>query len=520
MIDVTSESVSRQQENGSQCNFLSAVSRAEELNDTVALKRTPSISSTFFLNETRPPQPFPFDALGSILGPAAKSIHEIVQAPDSICGNSLLAAASLAVQPYANVNVDGREIPSSLFLLSVAESGDRKSAVDSIALHAIKNRQKKLYDVYTSERFTFRNAYDAWDRKRQATINNGEEEDLEERLKMIGEEPIPPLKPLILIEEPTYEGLIKLLDVGQPSVGLFSDEGGRMFGGYGMDKNNLLKTSCGLSSLWDGRPASRVRGSEDFILLYGKRLSLHLMIQEVVLASVLSNPILTSQGLLARCLIVFPASMVGKREYQATNPFENAHVKAYLNRSASILDLPYVAEGKSKNILIPRQMNLHPSAKREWELFHNDIDKLSANQTYHPVRSTASKTPEQALRIAGSINLFENPEATHISSEDLEKGVALSKFYLDEYLRILNAHKMDPDLIQAQQVFEWMKRESEKGQALFPLCDICQRGPNSTRKVADARKMMKMLQDYELVAFFPDELVEGVRRKEVWLLTC
>ncbi len=92
-----------------------------------------------------------------------------------------------------------------------------------------------------------------------------------------------------------------------------------------LSNGKVLKTSCGLSSLWDGKPTSRVRSGEDFTLLYGKRLSLHLMIQEIVLTSILNNPILTSQGLLARCLIVFPASMVGKREYQAINPFDHPY---------------------------------------------------------------------------------------------------------------------------------------------------------------------------------------------------
>ena len=54
---------------------------------------------------------------------AAKTIHEIVQAPLAICSQSVLGAAGLAAQPFANVGIDGRVYPLSLFLLSVAESG-------------------------------------------------------------------------------------------------------------------------------------------------------------------------------------------------------------------------------------------------------------------------------------------------------------------------------------------------------------------------------------------------------------
>ena len=53
--------------------------------------------------ELEPPQPFPMDALPAVLGDYGRVIQRCTQAPDAIVGNSLLAAASLAVQPYANV---------------------------------------------------------------------------------------------------------------------------------------------------------------------------------------------------------------------------------------------------------------------------------------------------------------------------------------------------------------------------------------------------------------------------------
>ncbi len=95
---------------------------------------------------------------------------------------------------------------------------------------------------------------------------------------------MPPLEPLLLCEEPTYEGLVKLLAAGQPSVGLFSDEGGRFIGGHGMNPDNLLKTAAGMSGLWDGKPVDRVRGGDGATKLYGRRVSCHLMVQPEDLA--------------------------------------------------------------------------------------------------------------------------------------------------------------------------------------------------------------------------------------------
>src|SRR5438477_493511 len=44
--------------------------------------------------------PFPVDALGDILGAAARAIHDRVQAPIAIGAQSVIAAAALAVQGY------------------------------------------------------------------------------------------------------------------------------------------------------------------------------------------------------------------------------------------------------------------------------------------------------------------------------------------------------------------------------------------------------------------------------------
>ena len=81
--------------------------------------------------EVDDPEPFPVDALGEVLGPAAKAINDIVQAPLPICAQSVLAAATLAVQGFADVVLPtGQARPISLYFVAVAESGERKTPVD------------------------------------------------------------------------------------------------------------------------------------------------------------------------------------------------------------------------------------------------------------------------------------------------------------------------------------------------------------------------------------------------------
>ena len=89
--------------------------------------------------------PFPFAALGHNLNAVASAIATGVQAPDAIAAGSVLAAVALAVQPLANVAAPyGARVPLSLYILTSASSGDRKSAVDAIACHAVEEMRKKL----------------------------------------------------------------------------------------------------------------------------------------------------------------------------------------------------------------------------------------------------------------------------------------------------------------------------------------------------------------------------------------
>ena len=56
------------------------------------------------MRELPPADPFPVDALGSVLAPVARAIHDRVSAPVAICGQSVLAAARSRSKPTAMSN--------------------------------------------------------------------------------------------------------------------------------------------------------------------------------------------------------------------------------------------------------------------------------------------------------------------------------------------------------------------------------------------------------------------------------
>jgi hypothetical protein len=66
---------------------------------------------------------------------------EHVQVPDALAAHAVLGFAALAAQAHANVQTLGGPRPISLYMLTVAESGERKTAADMLAGVAVHDRQ-------------------------------------------------------------------------------------------------------------------------------------------------------------------------------------------------------------------------------------------------------------------------------------------------------------------------------------------------------------------------------------------
>lgn len=458
------------------------------------------------------PGVFPIEALGKVLGPAAKTLQRVIQAPDSVCAQSVLGAAALACQPYANISIDSREIPLSIFLLTVAESGDRKSGTDKAALKPIYAWQKMLFDSFKEEHKQYTRCRDLWECKKKEWMKDPSKGIYKE------DPPQEPLHPLILVEEPTYEGIVKYLAIGQPSIGLFSDEGARFFGGHAMGRDNQLKTIAGLSSLWDGKEISRLRGGDGNMLLYGRRVSLHLMIQEVILEQLMSNKMMECQGFLPRCLISFPESTAGKRQYVEEDLDKDLAITKYYAQLNLLLDkkLPVEPYPAPQNELKPIKLNLTATAKKEWISYHNAIDKdLGVGKRLEQIRRFANKAAEHVLRLAGNLGMIDRIEMDQIELEDVQRGIALVEYYLNELMRIQGYLTVPTDLILAQKLLNWF---GSKGRDAFSLQEIYQYGPTQIRQATAARSIMKILETHGWAKPVNELEVEGKRYKEGWMI--
>lgn len=476
--------------------------------------------------ELPPAIPFPVEALGDMLANTARAITDRVQVPIAIAAQSVLAAATLAAQGHANVELPTGERPKPLssFFATIGESGERKSACDGEALWPIHKHEAKLRHEYDDAIIDYRNEKEAWDAARASAKKKGEGDKgdwhaIAKALEAIGAEPARPLDPLLVAEEPSYEGLCKLFMTGQPSLGLFASEGGAFLGGYAMDKDRVLRTATGLSELWDGKPIRRVRAAEGASVLPGRRLSAHLMLQPNIADILFGNELLAGQGLLSRFLTVWPPSAIGTRLQHPEAPETDPAIRRYGGRLLDILETPLpLAEGKL-NELEPPPLRLSPEAIPKWKQFADHVEKRCAKGgALHAVRALANKLPEHAARLAAVLAVIDHTSTPSITAEQLQHGIDLSVFYVNEALRIDAAANVNGPLKLARELLGWLRQTRQPGD-LVPLIDIYQRGPRAFRDPESARNAATSLEKYRwLKPVRGGAVINGIARREAWAL--
>jgi hypothetical protein len=113
-----------------------------------------------------------------VLANAAEAIHSRVRAHISICASSVLAAVNYAVQGHADVELpNGQSRPVSLYFISIAESGDRKSSTDHEALRPVYAREAVLREHYDAILPTYQNDKLAYDRARDTALRSNAKAD-------------------------------------------------------------------------------------------------------------------------------------------------------------------------------------------------------------------------------------------------------------------------------------------------------------------------------------------------------
>jgi Protein of unknown function (DUF3987) len=403
----------------------------------------------------------------------------------------------------------------------VAFSGDRKSTTDRKALWPVRQREKALRAQHDDSMPVHMIRQASWEASRKQILNNRKlsPEAKHAELDGLGPAPEPPLTPLLTCPEPTFEGLCLLLQGGHPSIGVFSAEGGQFLGGYGMSKDHRLKTAAALSGLWDGEPIRRVRRGDGVVLLPGRRLAMHLLVQPGVSHLLLGSHELKDQGLVSRVLASAPASTAGSRFWREPRPESDLAIRRYCACILQILERPVPLERDKRNELAPRTLQLAPAARRSLIAFMDHVERqLGPKGALDPVRAFANKMPEHAARLGSVLALVAQLDAGQVPMDHLEAGILLAEHYADEARRLQDVGRSDPELDLARRVLDWLAGEWS-GRPLISLPDLYTSGPNPVRDKKTAARTIAILEDHGwLVRQDGPTRVNGTMRRDVWRL--
>ena len=112
---------------------------------------------------------------------------------------------------------------------------------------------------------------------------------------------------------------------------------------------------------------------------------------------------------------------------------------------------PYPLREKSRNDLEPRLLPLSPGARRNWQAFHDRVEKnLGLGGRLEPISGFAAKMAEHAARLAAVITWWVDPNAETIEAEILAGAIELVEHYGQEALRLQQAAGVPKDIADAQ----------------------------------------------------------------------
>lgn len=441
-------------------------------------------------------EPYPIDALPDWILQAVEEVRAFTQAPVPLVAASALATVSLAGQAHIDVKrADRLTGPTSLFLLSLADSGERKSTTDSMFSNPIRE-----YDLAQAEKAKpdlkrYAAEYAGWEAEREGILTaikqaakSGERtDDLKGNLAELElKKPVAPRVPQLLHGDDTPEHLAYTLAHKYPSAGILTAEAGLVFGSHGMGTDSVMRNLALFNTVWDGGTHQIGRRTSESYTVRGARVTMGLQVQAPTLRNFVerSGGLARGTGFFARFLLAWPESTQGYRPFK--DPPETwPALDVFHRRISEILG----AEGKidGEGALAPTLMPLSPEAKAIWVSFHDGIEEeLRTGGELYDVRDVASKIADNAARLAALFQLFcsncSGCSSSNVSAEHMEAACRIAAWHLNESRRFFGELAMPTELADAAQLDAWLIRYCLQGkESPIPIRIIQQCGPNKLR---------------------------------------
>jgi len=412
---------------------------------------------------------YPLEQLPDPLRLLIIEVVDYLQCPIAMAVNSLLGALSLCTQGLVNVARDSQLTSiSSLFLLLIAESGERKSACDNLLTKHLKELDIERSKADGEARKQYQREYITWRAEldgamtaiKRASEKGVVEESLRGRVNVLDlSEPIPPRGTTFLLEDTTPEGLVKVMKRGYPSQGIFSSEAGIVFGSHGMSSDSAMRNMAILNKFWDGESirVSRQDSDKD-VLLSDRRLTLSLAIQASTVRAFFdgSKGLARGTGFGARFLIAWPKSTQGTRLYKEP-PTHMKHLEDFRRKTLAIIKTPLTLVDEYTSEIQAHKLILTTKAKNVWTQFFNDTEQeLRTGGELTNIKDVTSKAADNATRIAALFHVYEHGITGAITEDHMKRACHLMFWYLLESRRFFGEIALPKEIGNATLLDAWL----------------------------------------------------------------
>lgn len=393
---------------------------------------------------------YPTAALYNAIRDAIHEVRANLQAPEALIGGSFLTAMSIACQGDINVELPTGQIrPVNLYIATIADSGERKTATDSLVMAPIYDYDARHKENHDRALIIFQTSLSFWKKadnllQRMLLTASVNGEDTSELNRMLAAhasgKPRKPARNRIVHQSITERPMMDSLRGNGRCIAILSDEGETVLKGGATNK------MAPLNKAWDGSKVLTFERADDIIEVTNPRVTISFMVQDKVFNDFMRKrgDLARGSGLLARFLISYPESTQGFRYMSLQDPVWN-HLPKFHQRIAELLDARE-ARHKAGDTLL-KVLRFSPEAKELYARIQNYIEpQLRQGGPLASVRDAASKLMENAGRIAAILHHFTDQEGNVISYDTLHRAIEIADWYLIEFTRLFDEQNAIPQI--------------------------------------------------------------------------
>ena len=454
--------------------------------------------------------PFPVDTLPPVIRDYVLALSESVQAPVDMAGSSSLTVIATGMQRKYAIQAKPDWIePCNIYIATIAEPSERKSAIEHASIRPISNYENWYNLTNRAAVETSRMRKRILERKQksveeQFVKGKATQEDVESVARELVEyEEQKPLR--LFVDDITPEKLVSVLEENNGRMALLSSEAGifdTLAGVYSRSVNIdvMLKSYSG-----DQIRVDRIGRDSECVV--NPALTVHVMAQPNVISRMLSNETFRGRGLVARFLFSAPASAVGERRYRSEQVPPEVY-SAYEQRIFNILQDEYPAE--------PEIITLSPEADVLLEEFSQELEPKLVKE-FADISDWCGKLAGNTLRIAGLLcrasvcrnhDFLAVNEPLVIDEQTMKNAIQLGRYFLShaqcvfsvlpENSMFQNAHRI-LNMICEKRLKEFNRRTAMR---------YCQ----NFKKIEDIQPVLDFLEDYGYILSVTPHQAEGKGR--------